>query len=165
MAIRPSSLQRQYDEYWSGDPAFVQPNPKATEAELVEHGRRWRVARQTGNVAELLVDPQAKPTKFVLRPLPGSVFRRLADLVAGGKIGNAEVASLAFRAALVDVVNGGDECPKIELRPDRDHPELGKIAPLAVADYFDEIDKSIVGELSNLIQARAVAVDPLSSRG
>ena len=144
--IRPPSNQSHYDEFWSGDPAFVQPaNQEAV-----------RRARETGDWRELLIDGQV-PTKFVLQPLKGHQHRWIADQAASRAIGPAQAHQLAFRCALVDVVNFGDVKVK-----KTNHAALGQIATTDIPDVLDSITTEIVSEIGDLIFARAQGLSPKS---
>src|SRR5690349_19872189 len=115
--IRPPSAVRHYDAFFSGDPAFVQLADNATDEQRVEHARLWEVARETGNLGELLI-PGSKPTKFVMRPLPGSLMRKITDRYMSDRMGAAEVNALALRCALVSIENLGDIQVKHALEAD-----------------------------------------------
>ena len=154
--IRPPSVVKSYDAWFSGDPAFVQLEDGASEDERAEHTRKWTVARETGAIGDLLV-PGAFPTKFVMRPLSGSVFRKILDRRVGGKIGSAEQLALAFRCAVVSVENLGDV--KVDRRGVEDY---GEIATPAIVDALDAIDLSIVTELGSEAMRRAGEPSPLS---
>ncbi len=119
MALRPGSLQRQYDEFYSGDPAFVQaPEDDGTDATktlIAEHIERVRIARETSNWQPLLIEG-GNPTKFTMRVLPGSVFRTIQDLIGSGQTGLAMGQALLVRAALRGIVNlEANSVEKIEL--------------------------------------------------
>lgn len=121
MIVRLPSLVKSFDVFWSGDPAFVQLGPNATDAEQEAYAHRWKVARDTGDHSALLVDG-AQPTKFIMRPLSVETFAALVDM-ARAKVGTSEVATLAFRIALESVSNLDGIEVKHEI-----HPRFGKIA-------------------------------------
>lgn len=141
MALRPPSNQTNRDDFWSADPAFVQLPENATDAQILEHANKWRVARETGNFGELLVEG-AQPTKFVMRPIPGNVMRKLIDQCAAGKLGDYELAALAFRIVLVDVSNFGDT--KVKFVNTEDY---GRIASQHIVDELDACAPGSVTEL------------------
>lgn len=170
MAIRTRSLQHEYDEFWTGDEAFQQPpkepdvsrekNPPAWEAHdkaLAEWQRRVRVARETGNWEALRIDGAPDPTRFVLKPIPGNLFRKLVDDVTNGAIGGTEAMTLMLQLALVDVVNleGVKDVGRTK------HPRYGDMATVQVPNLLDKIDPTIVGELGSAIRDRAQGVLPL----
>ena len=152
--IRPPSAVRHYDYYYTGDPAFVQLEDGATDEQKAEHAHKWQVARETGQIADLLI-PGASPTKFVLRPLPGSLFRKLYDRIAARQLGMAEAAALAFRCAVMSVENLGDV--QVKRRADADY---GEIATSAIVDVLDAIDLGIVAELGDQVIERSRQASP-----
>lgn len=147
--IRLPSNQHHYDEFWSGDEAFVQLVDNPLDGAREEHERRWRVARETGNYDELRVSG-AQPTKFTFRPLPTEVFRRLVDELAAGKIGTAQLLLIAFRSALVDVVNLGD----VKVKHVND-AQYGRLAGLEIAQLLDQAAPGCIAELADRVLERA----------
>lgn len=151
--IRLPSVQKHYDMFVSVDPAFVQLergdlDDAAWAKAQEEHADKLRVARETGDWSGLLAGT-GEPTKFTLRPIPGTMFRTLVDWLHGAKIGPAMFASLLVRASLVSVTNLGDH----KVTPVT-FDGLGKIASHTTTDLLDEIDLRIVAELAEVIQAR-----------
>src|SRR5262249_51474432 len=71
MILRSTSLLREYDDVFSGDPSFVQPGdtPEAKK----EHAAKVKRARETGDWSALQMTGAQQPTKFKLRPLPGDI--------------------------------------------------------------------------------------------
>lgn len=143
--IRPPSLCKKYDAFFSGDEAFKQPPPapreptssasdadraeyekelKAHEKRVEDHVHAWKVARETGDYGALL-SGDGIPTKFVMEPMSSDTWAVLIDMVQSKAIGDKELSVLSFRAALVDVVNFGD----VEVKRET-HPKLGKLANL-----------------------------------
>lgn len=168
--IRPRSLQHTYDEFWSGDEAFAQPpdppsstreqDPAAWAAwdeQFAEHQLKVKVARDTGAWDALRVDGSDEPTKFVLRPVPGDVFRKVVDAVSQGEVGGTEAVLLLFRLALVEVVNlaGVREVKRAK------HPRFGDMAGVEVPNLLDRVNPAIVGEIGTTIRDRAMGVLPL----
>jgi hypothetical protein len=158
MSLRPPSHQKHYDAFYSGDSAFEQPAAEATDAQKEAHARRVKIARETGNWAALLV-PQGNPTKFVMRPIPGTLFRTLVDRFQAGKYGVLSLQQMLFRAALIEVVNLGDAHEPLTLVTVEG---LGPIAPVEIADKLDSIDPGIVRELGDDVFRRATVVAPKS---
>lgn len=152
MALRPPSNQSNRDDFWSRDPAFIQLPDNATEAQGAAHALKWRVARETGNFGELLVEG-ASPTKFVMRPIPGNIIRKLIDKCSAGQLGDLELAALAFRCALVEVSNFGDT--KIKHVNTED---FGRIASQSIVDELDEVAKGAVNELGSEAIQRATGL-------
>jgi hypothetical protein len=159
MALRPPSLQRDYDEYYSGDPAFVQPPDDATKEQLEAHADRIRVARETGDWRPLLIDGQ-NPTTFVMKPLDGHIYRAIMDKIQSGEIGLASAPAFFFRAAIRKIVNL--DGPTDTTFKFVNVAGVGSIAPVDIADKLDAIDKSIVVELGDRIFSRAQAPAPKS---
>ena len=109
-----------------------------------EHQRKWRVARETGNYAELLVDGE-HPTAFKMRPIPSEVLRKMQDLHDAKTLGENEAALIAFRAALVDIVNAGD----LKVTRVKD-PAFGQLVSLELINALDAFDRNIVTELGGV---------------
>ena len=143
--IRLPSAQRTYDDYYSGDPSFVQLPANATDDEQAEHLRKWKIARQTGDIAPMLAG-ESKPTRFGLRLIQSDPLRLLHDMLKRDSEGNVTIElkwiSLVFRCAIVDVANLGDT----KIKTTR-HPDLGVIASTEICDTLDAIDPEIIGEL------------------
>jgi len=165
--LRAPSNQKPYDTYWSGDPAFVQLGESPTDEAKKEHERVWDLARDTGDFSAVLADKRtlADATKYVMRLVPGHALRKLIDLKSEGKIGNAESSALAFRIALVDVVNFPGLTVKPEPHEDPAFASLGKMLTVDAANQVDAEDIRIIGELGALAYVKALGVRPLSSKG
>jgi len=131
---RPPSNQQHYDEFWSGDPAFVQ-------GEGAEHERKIERARETGDWSELLIQGST-PTKFVMRQIPGEIKRRILDRFIAGKSGGYDLDSLLLRLAVVDVIGLGDF--KLRFTADED---WGKLATHELPNILDEFAPGCVAEL------------------
>lgn len=156
MSLRPPSNLREYDDFYSGDPAIVQLADGATDDEKKEHARRLEVARETGDWSPILVDGQ-QPTKFVLKVLTGDVHRKLMDDYSGGRFGLSALMQVAFRIALKGVVNCGD----VTVNHQQD-VRYGKLAKADVTDALDAIDPAIVNELGGEVLRRAREPAPKS---
>lgn len=150
-------MQRQYDEYWSGDPAFAQPDKDATDEQRKEHQNKVRIARETGDWSPLLIEGM-QPTKFVMRALRGRVSRKMVDDIGFGKIGSAELASISFRAAIISIENGPTDLPAIT----QVNTDYGAIASMDITDALDALALEIVGELGSTVLARARGPSPKS---
>lgn len=131
---RPPSNQQTYDEFWSGDPAFVRGSG-------AEYEKKIERARETGDWSELLIQGLV-PTKFVMRQVPGEIKRRILDRFTAGKLGNFELDALLLRVAVVDVVGLGDF--KLRFTMDED---WGRIATNDLPNLLDEFAPGCVAEL------------------
>ncbi len=168
--LRPSSVQKPYDLFFSGDPALRQPPdlPSDATAEQVtehakaleEHRRTVELARKTSDWTALIIPGQA-PTRFGFRVIPSELRRRLFDRLGRTDAeGNASASitldwiQLAFRAALVDVTNLGD----VQVKQVKH--ELGMLASPAITDVLDSIDPQIVNELGMIAWERSTMRDP-----
>ena len=176
--MRPPSLIKPRDEFYSGDPAF-KPSPvapelasnadddakdvyKAAVAEYVkaveERERLVNLARETGDWSALRIEGKT-PVKFVMRPLKSRQFNRIADMIIAREVGAVTAKEIAFGAALAEVAGIGDA--KITYD---DHPRLGRIA---TPDFLDEVWPtglvvSAVAELGELVLERARDIAPKS---
>ncbi len=159
MSIRPPSLQKARDDYWSGDPAFVQPPKDADEKELAAHAERWRIARETNGWESLALVEGDKPTKFIMRQLPGHVFRAITDKFLSGVCGATSLPALMFRAALRGVEG-------LEIDGWNGHIAwssaygIDGLADNVVPDALDAHDISIVAELGREVGRRAQTIAP-----
>ncbi len=155
MIVRPSSFIREYDDFYTGDPAIVQLADAASDEDQKSHRRRIEVARETGNWTDVLV-PGMEPTKFTMKPLSGEVHRRLLDMVPD-KVGLIEVHALAFRCAIMSVSNFGG----LEFKREQTQ-KLGTMAASSVVDALDAVDMGIVTQLGAEALRRAREVSPKS---
>ena len=161
MALRPPSLQRQRDDFYSGDPAFLQPprrgdfsDDKLYDDAASEHARKVKLARETGNWGDLLLAGET-PTTFVMQPIDSEVFRTLVDDLQAADIGNALAIQISFRAALVDIKNFGSFTMRFEM-----HERYGKLAHRDIANAFDGSDPRVITELGHAAFERARSVPP-----
>lgn len=164
MIIRPPSSQKSWDTYCSKDSAFKQP-PKppgddATEDErneyivtIEKYQATLKACQETGDWSPLLVEG-GQPTKFILSPINGNVWRALIDRTVISQasprfVGPVMTRTILFRLALKGI-NGWD---KIERSPD---PEWDGwvMAPADVVAQLDAIDPAIVGEIGQLVLDR-----------
>lgn len=165
--IRPPSQAKDYDLFYSGDPAFRQP-PKvvgdATDeqrAELDRHFASLRSAKETGNWSALLLDGQV-PTKFVCCQVDRNVWRSLTDRAilpvdSPRYVGQVALHALLFRLAVKEIV--GWPAFRRESDPSWDGWVM---APASLVTQLDEIDPRIVGEVGADVFARLRGVNPLS---
>lgn len=166
MALRPPSLSKIYDEYYTGDPAFVQLPDDATAEQRKAYENQWRVARETGDYAALIV-PGKMPTGFRMRVIPGELFRFTLDRSASGALGDARLNAQVLRTAIRGVSNLQDEDGNeidVELQ-DHPHPEMrehGQIATTKIVSVLDALDVRIVAELGERLIMRATRIAPKS---
>lgn len=167
--LRLPSNQRDYDDYWSGDPAFIQPSPlpdNPTDEQTAEwkkafeeHAAKIKRARETGDWSPLLIEGQ-QPTKFVMQQIRGDQWRYLVDESTREdehRMGPATFWQLMFRCACVSVKNLGID---VNDKPVK-HRDLGLIAPADIPNLLDKIDASIVTELAGAAFERARNLNPL----
>lgn len=169
--LRPPSLQHEYDEYYSRDPAFAPPDRRppadagpdeeAAHAQaLTDFADRVRIARERGDAAlwaELAT--AGTPTKFTFRHIDGTVFSLIQDDLVDDTIGRFELPILLFRLAIVKATNLGDGAPKVKQVK---HPRYGAIADEALVNYilrFDE-GKAVIAELGGLVLDRSIGPSP-----
>lgn len=173
--MRPPSLVKPYDEFFSGDPALLQLDANATDEQIAQHVAKIRVARETGDMSALLVPGQTH-TKFVMRPLPADVEAALDDYrtAGNGNRMNNTVMMLVVRAALIKVVGfthpetGADWV--IEHHVDPRYPALGRIATADIVNAMwliedadgKRVGHALVGELCTSIIDRANGLRPKS---
>lgn len=149
--------QKPFADYWSGDSAFQQlSSSDATAEEIKAWEQKVRVAREMQDWSALAIEGET-PTRFVMRPISYTTLRRLLDDYRTGTVKTAELAALAFRAAIQHVENHPDLVGDI---PRTKHPRYGLLASEAFADKVDSIDMSIITELGNAILDRAGGPSP-----
>lgn len=158
--IRPPSVQRTYQAFFSGDPAIVQLPADATDDQRKEHAHRLKVALETGDWGPIL-SGEGDPTRFTLRFVPGDIFEKIIDRAilpndSQLRIGPREYGTLLVRAALIEVSNAGD----LQIKFDK-HPWLGRIASAETVNELYAIDRRIIGELAEYVQERQT-LDPKS---
>ena len=176
--LRAPSLVREYDEYVSVDPVFVQapeiPDDDVAEEQQAafveafkEYRAKVRACRKTGDWTPLLAPERTlnEATKFVLGQVDRHVWRDLLDRNAlppgaPGRVGNALLCALLFRLAVQNIV--GADC-KVERERDDKYGVV--MAHPRVVDYLDAINPLIVSELGAAIAERLRGVDPLSRKG
>jgi hypothetical protein len=168
--LRPPSQQNDYDTYWSGDPALEQPPAsladdaddaaKKAHAEAKKaYANKLKVAHETGDWSALQREG-AQPTKFVMKPVPGTILRKIVDrlgmpAIAGG-LGPSEMLAILVRLAIVSIENLGF-AHSIEKVKDE---QFGQLASTKTTDMLDSIDLSIVTELGKEIRRRAGGSSP-----
>jgi hypothetical protein len=150
--IKPPSILRKYEAFYSSDPAIVQLPDGATEEQHTERARKLKIALETGRWEDVTV-PGEKVTAFSFRPLTTDANFRIY------KEQGAARAKLAFQWALTNATNLP---PGIEVKF-APHPDLGLIA---TTSFLDEacggaIGTLIVLELGELVLRRGDTADPL----
>jgi hypothetical protein len=145
--IQLPSQQHRFTWIWSRDPALARPDDTedAKTHEAWEH--RLEVARETGKWSELLREGE-QPTLFHVRPLPGSLLRRITDEVGQNKYGVTSAWALVARLCLRAI-----ESPTIEVKTEKG--TYGEIAKIDVIETLDGIDPHIVTELGSYLWQRA----------
>lgn len=171
--IRPPSAAKQYDEFCTVDPAFIQPPKKpaddASDADKAEHAAalesyraKLKAARETGDWKPMLLDGQT-PTKFVLGHVDRNIWRSIIDRAtlpgdSPRHIGQTTLHSLLFRLALKSIVGFGDV--KVERNPDPQW-DFWTMAQADIVTQLDEINPVIVGEIGERVFERLRGVSPL----
>lgn len=174
MSFRLPSAQKQYDDYCSLDPAFIQPPSPPAEgasdseresfkAAAEEYLAKLTAAKETGDWSALRIDGQT-PTKFVLGQVDRNVWRAIMDraVLPGDSprsIGQITLHSLLFRLALKSIVGLGDV--KVERAPDHNW-EGWVMAQADIVTQLDEIDPRIVGEIGAGVFKRLQGIRPLT---
>ena len=169
------SLQRPYDFIYSKDPALKPPPEKpaqgATDEEIdayrkaaADYSAELTACRDTGKWDAMIL-PGATPLKFVLGHVDRSAFRAIADRTSlpdssPQHIGDAQLAVLLTRLALVDVV-GTDL--KIYRTPDIEWNGW-VMAQQDAIDRLDMADIRIVNEIGAHVWLRAFDISPKASR-
>jgi hypothetical protein len=154
--IRPPSLQRPQDEFYSGDPAFVQLPENPTPEQIAEHEHKWKVARETGNYAALFIEGE-QATKFTMAPVNRTVWRAFVDRMfqpvdSTRRIGPILAPSILFRLSIVSI-SAFDVA--IKRRPHREW-DGWDMAEQNIVDSLDALDPRIVTELGDLVHGRMV---------
>jgi hypothetical protein len=163
--IRPPSLQRAYDDFFTLDPAIIpaptEPAETATSEEVeaytasrAEYDAKIKAAKETGKWHDVVVPGQV-PTKFVLGQVDRNIWRAVLDRAAllpdnPQRIGPGLMVALLFRLAIKSVA--GFE-PKVERVRD---PQWDgwEMAQPEIVDALDSIDPRIVGQIGTGIYQR-----------
>lgn len=160
MIIRPPSLHKTWDTYWSQDPAFTptptlsdEPTPEEKAAGL-EYLTKLRSAKNTGDWSELVLAGKT-PTKFVMGQVDRNVWRALIDrsrLPPDSKrhVGQSVAEAILFRLS-VQSIEGLDIKFKRAADPQWDEWDM---APASLINALDEIDPGIVSEIGNDVYLR-----------
>jgi hypothetical protein len=170
--IRPPSLQRPWDEYFTGDPAILQPPPpppedasdelkQAHQDTIDQYIAKIRAARETGNWMPVVVEGQI-PTKFTLHPVDRNIWRSIMDRAVlppsnPRHIGEVTLHALLVRLSLRNIA-GFEQ--KIDRRPDPNWDNWMMAQP-DVITMLDEIDPRIIGELGSSVFRRLQGIGPL----
>ena len=139
--LAPPSLTRDTVLVYSKDPALDAPPDDCTDDERKAWEHRLTVARETGDWASVL-KPGQQPTRFLVRRIAGTTWRRIEDRLAAGSLGLSTAPALVLRAALKSIENLGE----FEVTH-ADEPGIGSIAKADVIDRLDAIAPDIVAEL------------------
>jgi hypothetical protein len=167
--IRPPSLIKQYNDFWSEDPAFEQA-PKAPPVDASEDVKaayeeaakcyvaKLTAAWETGDWQPMLVG-NAEPTKFLMRPLSSDVVGILSDMQNSGTREN-ELFTLAFRLALVGVQNL--ENAKVKILDDERFGKMASLSWMADVGLTGSFGLQLIRELGVRALNRASQLSPKS---
>jgi len=161
MMIKPPSSQKQYDEFFSEDAAFRQLNEGASKEEIEEYNHARTVAWETGDWTAMRVQGAGEPTKFIVRPIPGEAFAKLADMATAGRIGDLELYTLAFRIALVAVLNL-EGAAKVSFVEDERFGRIASLSFLADAGITGALAVRVLREIGSRVLQRAGTFSPKS---
>lgn len=167
--IRLSSYQRDYDMYWSGDPALKQMPPEPDKGATDEQRAEYRAAvedyltkltaaRETSNWSEMVLDNQV-PLKFVMCQVDRNIWRTIADRAHLDSdnprwIGPAALPALLFRLALKDIP-GSDVRVVRSPAPEWDGWAM---AQAEIVSVLDQVSGGIVSELGSDVLRRLAGV-------
>jgi hypothetical protein len=169
--IRPPSLQRSWDEYFTGDPAIFQPPPpppddasdeikKAHKEAIEQYIAKIRSARETGNWMPVVVEGQI-PTKFTLHPVDRNIWRAIMDRAVLPSSNPRHIGEVTLHALLVRLslrnITGFEQ--KIERLPDPNWDNW-VMAQASIITTLDEIDPRIIGELGSSVFRRLQGISP-----
>jgi hypothetical protein len=154
MSLRPPSLVRDYDDFFSRDPAIVAAPKEPKDRPAWE--AKLQSARETGIWTDVVM-PGEMPARFRMKQLAGDVLREILDANDAGRVRTNKASQIAFRAAFQGIVD-----PQlVDLEPKFEQTErFGKLATVDVANYFDAIDPAIVTELGLEALRRARDLSP-----
>jgi len=133
-----------YETVWSGDPALD------SEAEGFE--RKLEQARDGAIKWGELCKPDHQPSVFVMRNLPGHVFRRMVRDLDGSSMAAQSDAAIIFRWAIDSIRDTSNHTyPGVA-----DKDTGWTVADPKVVDMLDAYDRRIVNELGWLAYTRSV---------
>lgn len=183
-----ASVLHEYPLIWKKDPALRQPEippkvePFADEPPDAFAARKdardkaakeaqdafdlaYRNAVETGRW-DMIRRPDAQPTVFVCRPIPGSTYRAFIDYMTSDAsgIGDWQARSLAFRLAVIRIDNfaPGFKVERVEHLDKHGNPTgLGKVLCDAAVNVLDDLDTAIVSSLGLHIIANRGGPHPL----
>lgn len=145
--INLPSLQNRFTWIWSRDPALNRP-PAESDAETRQNwAERFDIARDTGKWSELVKDGE-QLTLFTVKPLSGTLLRRLTDEHSAKRVGDQTVWQIVARLCLIGIDN-----PPIKI--ERELGPYGDWAKEDVIETLEQISPAIVSELGSYIFARA----------
>lgn len=167
--IRLSSYQRDYDIYWSGDPALEQPpiDPgravsdetiAAFKAALAAYQTKLTAARETSDWSALILENQV-PLKFVMQQVDRNIWRAIIDrgslpLDNPRLIGPGVLSSLLFRLAVKDIPGGEIKV----VRAPAPEWDGWVMAQADIVSALDFVNPAIVSELGMDVYRRLVGV-------
>ena len=182
-----SSVLHEYALIWSGDPALKQPEippevepfadeppdafearkaarDKEAEALLGEFQRAYARAIETGKW-DALKRPDARPTVFRCRPIPGPLWRQFMDHdLADPGVGDYSRPALAFRLAVTAIDNfaPGFKVERVD-HVDRfgNRTGLGLVLSDEAVRVLDDLDPMIVTVLGYAVIRNRRGPSPL----
>ena len=159
--IKPPSVQKTYDAFYSGDSAIVSLPDEASDEQRADLAKRIERALQTGQWADVVV-PGEQPTRFTMRPLGGEIAGELYAMLRDARSQREQyvVWSLAFRLSIIDV-KGLTDAGEVDFVV---HPSFGRIATTAFLDRAGlkgDLGAAIITELGLLAFKKARGDDPL----
>jgi hypothetical protein len=158
VALRVPSLHKDYETFFSGDPALTQLPKNASQEQADAYSEQLRVARETGDWSGLLVDGRV-PTTFVMRVIPRKILWTLRDAARSGEFGEEMFAAWLFRASVRSIANFDEgQAFKFDLVDTKYGAAFASDNVLAI----DEFAPGVIRELAALAHARASDLAPKS---
>jgi hypothetical protein len=174
--IRLPSIQRDYDWYWSGDPALVQPpvalavdasdeDKAAHKIASDEYKAKLKACRDTGDWSPLL-KPGEQPLKFVLCQVDRNAWRALDDRRSLPSASSSHVSSglllaLLARLAIKDIV--GAEGVRVVRSPDSKFDDW-TMAQAELVTLLDTANENIISELGLCVFMRLNEAGPFGRK-
>jgi len=167
--LRLPSLIKPYVDFWSEDESFIQPpakpsadvddeTRKAYDEALADYTAKLTAVIDTGNWSALRKEGAGEPTGFVMRQLSADVLGKILDLRQSDKIGEREVMSLVFRAALISLTHF--DGPKIVHDEDEDLGNLVSLKWMESVGFVGAVGIRIIQEIGARVFVRASQLGP-----
>jgi hypothetical protein len=156
--LRPPSLHKTYETFYSGDPAFVQPpaapavdasdeDKAAYEAAITDYRAKYTAAVERGDWSALAIEGQ-QPTKFVLGQVDRNIWRAIIDRGMLDESNPRHIGLITMFAVLFRLAIQSIPASPIEIRRRADDDWNGWVmATPDVVTALDELDPQIVGEI------------------